>query len=61
MINWKDIFATSITDELEKKPNNLVEKMIKGHEKKIYSKRKTMAIKHEKKNLNFVHNEHNEK
>lgn len=26
MINWEDIFATFITDELGKKPNNLVGK-----------------------------------
>lgn len=51
MINWEDIFATSITDDLGKNSNNLVKKMIKEQEKIIYSKRNTMAIKHENKFL----------
>lgn len=54
MINWEDIFATFITDELGKNQTIQQEKMIKGQEKKIYSKKNTMAIKHEKKFLTLV-------
>lgn len=52
MINWEDIFATSITDESgKKKKNNLVQKWPKDRKRRFTVKRNTMATKHKKKFL----------
>lgn len=40
MINWEDMFATSITDESgKKKKQQLSAKMTKGQEKTVYGKK----------------------